>query len=749
MRKDLLLGALAGVVLACAAGPASPAGLDPEAEWERFLSTAAFGDAYGAYSVLDDLGYGASVDPDACRVQAARLKESLAIVPVSVALHHAAMLCAEATGDDAAADRELAAVGALAGAALASGFESEDPRPIRIAHPVDAIALLRVADLETAYAYHRAYSPGRGMPYTIVGWNPELQVERHLTFDYVDTAATINRNDIYSGFPVDRVVIGRTFRDQFASLGEVAAVDAKALHDAILLPRGSKARVDAFRPAAVLGGTLATVSWIVSCTLFPFDGCSDGLVDAVLPHAEARHAMAMVHLAMLYESGLGVARDSGAAEALVDAADARWPEYAASVEFASTWRGAHPDEAYPEWLRQRLEAGEAAGSTDARVALARGRIAADAETVLDAADIAAFAAERSNGNGSGASDLADYYALRGDTKAKFEWNRKAAEYGNAAAQANVAYELLHGDAANRDEAEGLRLMRDAAQGGNAWAQRYMAYRAEDEGKWADARNWLLGSVLAYDVESVLELARLMEWERPGAGGTVAEAIESYRSVAEAGIDRHSAEARRRLASMAADGRGMDKDPKQAEAWLREDAEAGDMASAAMLGLGYLRGTIGGGDGNEAKGRALVAEAIAGGEQVHADFGYWLFYGKADPASKQEALEVWRRGVDKEELGSRNNLAWVLCTSPDPEVVDPEAGLVLADGMQQEGISAGTLDTVAACHAATGDFEGAVSMQQKALDMVLAVSDKDADSAPFRERLALYRAGKPYLETVVH
>src|SRR5690606_25545742 len=136
------------------------------------------------------------------------------------------------------------------------------------------------------------------------------------------------------------------------------------------------------------------------------------------------------------------------------------------------------------------------------------------------------------------------------------------------------------------------------------------------GKWADARNWILGSVLNYDVESVLELAQMMEWERPGAGGTAAEAIETYRNVAEAGIAEFSAEARRRLAGMAAAGRGMDKDPAQAEAWLRQDAEAGDMESAAMLGLGHLRGTVG--DGDEATGREWIDKALAAGQPVHGD-----------------------------------------------------------------------------------------------------------------------------------
>jgi TPR repeat protein len=743
MRSWKFVAAIAGLSLALTWQTGRAIEGDPAGQWEKFIATAKFAEVFDAYGVLDDLGYGEeTINADSCRTQSARLDDAIARVPVSIALHHAAMLCADATGDDARAERELAAVGTLARDALSSTTDSLDPHPIRIVHPVDAIAMMRLAKLEVSYAYYRQFLPGRGMPYTLAAWDPQRAVERHFTFDYVDTAARINRGDQYSGFPVDRFVIGRTFRDEFASKGDIAAIDAKSLHDAVVMPVTSD-RVAVLRKSATLGGTLSVTAWIAACTVKPYDGCSQGLVDALLPQAEARRAVPMLQLAYLYESGLGIARDEKAAEALVRAADVRWPDHAASVGFADLWSELRPAEDFPPWLRQRLLEGQAAGSTDARVELIRRKFRADPDVVLDAGDIAALAAPASNGSGTGARQLALYFSRRKEDDAALQWMRKAAAHGNADAQAGLAYKLLYGDATIHDEVEGNRWREAAAQGGNGWAQRLMAYAAESESKWADARKWLLGSILSFDVASTLELAEMMEWERPGAEGTVADAIETYRQVAAANLEGHSADARRRLAAMAIAGRGMEKDAAQAEAWLLQDAVAGDMESAAMLGLGYLRGTVGASD--EGKGREWVEKALAAGQEVHGEFGWWLFYRKADAASRQEALQVWRRGIEKKDAGASNNLAWVLCTSPDPAIVDPKAGVAIADAMAQEELDPGSMDTVAACHAAVGDFPRAIAIQQEALDKVVA-RKAEQDAANFRERLALYRAGKPYLET---
>jgi hypothetical protein len=79
---------------------------DPAQAWTRFLAHADLGDAYDRHDALDAVGYTlASVDADACHAHGDALREAVRRVPVSIALHQAALLCAEAVGDEALADR--------------------------------------------------------------------------------------------------------------------------------------------------------------------------------------------------------------------------------------------------------------------------------------------------------------------------------------------------------------------------------------------------------------------------------------------------------------------------------------------------------------------------------------------------------------------------------------------------------------------------------------------------------------------
>jgi tetratricopeptide (TPR) repeat protein len=89
----------------------------------------------------------------------------------------------------------------------------------------------------------------------------------------------------------------------------------------------------------------------------------------------------------------------------------------------------------------------------------------------------------------------------------------------------------------------------------------------------------------------------------------------------------------------------------------------------------------------------------------------------------------------------NDRAWLRATCPDAKYRDGKAAVADAtracelDGWKTPDL----VDTLAAAHAESGDFARAIEVQQKALALV-----KDgAASGPYRERLALYKAGKPY------
>jgi tetratricopeptide (TPR) repeat protein len=98
-------------------------------------------------------------------------------------------------------------------------------------------------------------------------------------------------------------------------------------------------------------------------------------------------------------------------------------------------------------------------------------------------------------------------------------------------------------------------------------------------------------------------------------------------------------------------------------------------------------------------------------------------------------------IDPEYAHAYNDRAWLRATCPEAMFRDGKAAVADAtkacelDGWRDPDL----VDTLAAAHAETGAFARAIEVQQKALALV-----KDqARAGSYRERLALYQAGKPY------
>ena len=739
---------------ALAAEPVDSMGLDPAAAWERFLGDAVLPKVLGAYSALDSIGYNAQgVDPEACKAHRAALDAAVNQAPISIALHHAAMLCAEAMNDQAAAEKEMAVLAAYSRFALSQASESHDSRPIRLLHLVDAYALLRIAGLELRYEYYQKLSADRYFPVTIVGWDADANVERHLTFDFVDVMSRINREDTYSGFPVDRQLLAEAFVSGQVEARGLLGLDVKSVNDASRIA-DARQKVGILKPVAALGGILATRAWIAVCTLLPYDGCGDGLADAIMPYAEKKQALSMTLLAYTYAEGIGVDKDPAAATTLLDAANRRWPKQSGSVEFANIWMAIHEGQV-PDAIGKMLSDADAAGNPNARMLVIRRKLLVKEVPELDAGELEYLARPSSNELGAGEQELAFYYAMRKDEVQENSWDRRAALHGDADAQAEYGYSLLWGDEKDRDEAEGERMLAEAAHGGSAYAQRNMAYLSRREGKWKDAEGWLLGSARRGDAKSILDLANLYEWQRPGLEGKVGVAVDTYRALAREEDSPQAAQARRRLAAMALAGRGMGKAPGKAKEWLLVDAEKGDHESEGMLGMAYLNGDFGA--VGEAEGRRWMERAMAAGEaDAFSEYGYWLYYKKKSPDARISAIELWQKGDKAGSATASNNLAWAWCTSEDAAIVDPVRGAEVAARIaKRNDLDAGEIDTVAACRAGVGDFADAARLQQTAIDKEMENNpgkgapgvepDPDSDEAGYRRRLALYQAKQPYVE----
>ena len=745
----LLLMALAAAGAQAGERSVPDVAVDPAAAWTTFLATADVAKAYPAYEALTLVGYdGDRVDATKCGENLPRLREAVAAVPVSIALHRALMQCADAGGDTPLAERELAAVAALVKHALAGTSESTQARPISVLRQHDMRALVLAMGLEPQYAYYPLTRHRRWFPEVVAAWDPQRKVERQLRFDFLDATYEIARSDPRYPFERSQLVQAVLDAQRKADIGEGIdwmAWKAGRIEDA------PAAKVAQFRQGATAGGIQSARTWVEYCTEAdaPKD-CAEGLVDTLLPLAEKKQAWPMMLLAYAYSEGLGVSPDPASGGRLLDAADARWARMGGSVEYVRLWRETHGDAALPGALQRRLERAEAAGNEDARVLRVAERLRVDPAAALTNEDIAFLSLPGQNGQGAGFSLLAAWAEDRKARPEQERWLRLAADAGDPDAQEEVGFTLAYGeDLTARDKPAGLRYLTAAAHGGSSFAARMLAYEAEDAGDYAAAESWLIDPAgYSFDVEAMLALADLYEWERPGVHGNPERAITMYRNLADAGINK----ARRRLAMMASEGRHMAKDPAQARSLLEAAAKDGDHEAEGLLGYALLTGKLGSVD--EPAGVRWIERALKGGDdETAASYGHWLFYTKATDASRAKAVEVWRQAMAKKDRSSANNLAWALCTAPVDGFRDAKAGMAATREMGPiEDLTWGSLDTVAACRAADGDFAGAVELQKQVVERwhkqasgLKSTADIEKQTKELEERLALYEAGKTYIE----
>ncbi len=101
-------------------------------------------------------------------------------------------------------------------------------------------------------------------------------------------------------------------------------------------------------------------------------------------------------------------------------------------------------------------------------------------------------------------------------------------------------------------------------------------------------------------------------------------------------------------------------------------------------------------------------------------------------------------LDPEDTGSLNNLAWVLCTSPDDKVRDGKRAITLATKASEltEYQKAHILSTLGAAYAETGDFDSAIKWVQKGIDVA-----GDEEREALGKELKSYQEKKPWRELI--
>lgn len=151
------------------------------------------------------------------------------------------------------------------------------------------------------------------------------------------------------------------------------------------------------------------------------------------------------------------------------------------------------------------------------------------------------------------------------------------------------------------------------------------------------------------------------------------------------------------------------------------------------------------------------KAISWYERIPSDSGYypyalfWKGFAKdssGNPAGATVDLEQLLK-LGKDAYSRQivlNYLAWIYATSPDPEIRDHPKALRYASEAydKSQGKEPAYIDTLAAAHAANGDFAKAVEFQEKAIRLSIDRGEKEHLEA-FKSRLDLFRNQRHYIE----
>jgi tetratricopeptide (TPR) repeat protein len=114
----------------------------------------------------------------------------------------------------------------------------------------------------------------------------------------------------------------------------------------------------------------------------------------------------------------------------------------------------------------------------------------------------------------------------------------------------------------------------------------------------------------------------------------------------------------------------------------------------------------------------------------------------------QAAACWNEALELEpdNIGVLNNLAWLRATAANPEFRNPDQAVELALRAceQAQYNQPDIMDTLAAAYAAAGRFSQAIETAEKALELCQS-PEQEALKEEIKNRLVLYKAGKPYIE----
>lgn len=187
------------------------------------------------------------------------------------------------------------------------------------------------------------------------------------------------------------------------------------------------------------------------------------------------------------------------------------------------------------------------------------------------------------------------------------------------------------------------------------------------------------------------------------------------------------------------------DAKEAIHWFEKAADMEEAEALYWLGILYEEGDLVPQNGK--KSASYYRKAIKHGYFKACEKLARLYSdGKLIMKNHKRAVEMFRMAEDNGQLKTlRNDYAWLLATTHNPNLLDGALALQLIyQDIRKRGTKFFRVDTLAAAHAANGDFCRAIRAQKRAI-LQLKKENRLDEMPGFKDRLASYQMGKRWVK----
>lgn len=707
--------------------------------WKQFLAGSDLTRAGNALRFLNELfDETGELDPALCKSREQEIREALAEIPVSAGMWFYGGRCAELNGDSELAAQSEAVLAALLENALGQRIMASYSRPIPVLGENDIYAILELSGETVLAQAYEVPVTGRYMRLIVSTLDEDSKRQQSMYFDFLDNFVQLARDT-----PELRMPSGRR---QFAlellrGLDQSeAAIVARDAWEA-LLKDSVDGRLEAVRALAKKEDGHRLWVGLICVTVEAFDCAAEG-VELLLPYAEAGLADAYVVLAVAYAEGRGVERDDEAALAMLAEANRALGPPQAEVSLQVLLKSINGKTQLHPLVAETLREAAAAGNPLASVpvALSTGDWTQD-QIPQEALPFLRVAADGGATVALGLAGRVHVEAGRADVG--LPMLRRAADAGDQLSALFLGLAYLRGELLEADVEQARHWLRIGAEAGEVRSMRVLAL---DYGRQGGAENyqladsWFSEAVLLGDEQASVLMARFLLSEPEG----VEDAPKRARILLEALIAEHdSDEARFDLGSWKLQPGSPVYAPEQGLALVRKAGENGHQMARMFYAAGGL--TAPSPEIDVELAQRWLEQGIENKDpEIAVPLSAVLINAKPEYRDVPRGLALLDHWWQEEQNASAlNELAWLRCTSVDPEVFSREQSEVLGPALAKVATDRlDWLDTVAACQAAAGDFELAVATQREVIAEVEARAGPDNPTVKsMKARLQRYQEGK--------